>query len=489
MEGRFSRFFERILVFSTIVSLMLTATSIFSTVLNNFEVERILIDWFTYVVIIGSGIVFTLVLQIFAIERIKPAMHIVFIFFYIIIILILCYMTGKLDAPYVLIVILIIQYFLQVGINELFVFHDKFMLDCEVYEGKELEQYLFHNNLSAIDLTEKIKGQQAIMFAISIAMFMVLVFGKLSKGYFTLITIGLVIIFYLSVLLCCFMLGIFKNDIFYAFLGFKNYVSNGKKIFGAVLMIALISGLSAYFISSDNPIIKISYLDEYKETHTSTPNSIPEIDFLNYPELQPVTEDYMGNGGKPIWILEVLMQVIKYVAILGIIVGLLYFFIRPFFSRNFRLFWTEGHLFKFFMELWEEILEFIRYVFSKSDKTKEAYSTVQSKKFQETMMDFLKKVKRSKAKVEEIDRLTKQFMRIIDWGQIHGIKYLVNLAPAEYTALIEEKYKDNIANGLVESSHKAGQLFEKALYDKEVLTSEEENTFTSAVKLIINTNI
>ena len=55
MESRFSRIFERLLVFSTVVSLMLTAASVFSTVINNPEVERILIDWFTYAVIIGAG--------------------------------------------------------------------------------------------------------------------------------------------------------------------------------------------------------------------------------------------------------------------------------------------------------------------------------------------------------------------------------------------------------------------------------------------------
>ncbi|MCR4948572.1 MAG: hypothetical protein K6A15_05420, partial [Treponema sp.] len=105
MEGRFSRIFERILVFSTVVSLMLTATSVFSPSLNNYEVERVLIDWFTYLIIIVSGIVFTLVLQIFTLEKIKPAMHLVFIVFYILGLLFICYITGKTNAPYVLIFI------------------------------------------------------------------------------------------------------------------------------------------------------------------------------------------------------------------------------------------------------------------------------------------------------------------------------------------------------------------------------------------------
>lgn len=473
MESRFSRIFERFLVFSTIVSLMLTATSVFSPVLNNYEVERVLIDWFTYILIIGSGIVFTLVLQIFALEKIKPAMHLVFIVFYIFGILFLCYITGKTNAPYVLIVILTVQYFLQVGINELFIFHDAFMYDCEDYAGKELEQYLFHNNLSAIDLTEKIKGQQVMMFAISISMFVVLVFGKLSEGYFSFITLLLVIFFYLNVLLCCFMLGMFKNDIFYAFLGFKDYVRNGRKLFASVLLIAAISCTAGAVLSSDNALIKIGYVQEYKETHEKE-RYIPELpDFIDF-QIEPQSEERMERNTRPSWILEFIAELIKWLSITGLSILGLIFFIKPFFTKHFRVFWTEGHLLKFLRELWQEIREFFRYVFSKSTGSDEQYSTVQGKKFRESMMEFLKKSKRSKEKIDEIDRLTKHFMRLIDWGQSHGIKFTQTLAPAEYTALFKNKTADLV-----------GQLFEKALYDKNVLTEEEEKIFIASIKEII----
>ena len=474
MESRFSRIFERLLVFSTVVSLMLTAASVFSTVINNPEVERILIDWFTYAVIIGAGILFTLILQIFALEKIKPAMHIVFIFFFIIGILVLCYFTGKRNAPYVLIFILLIQYFLQAGINELFIFHDAFMADCEIYEGKELEKFLFHNNLSAIDLTEKIKGQQAIMFAVSVAMFIVLVFGKLSEGLFTWLTIILVMIFYLSLLLCCFMLGIFKNDIYYAFLGFKNYVQNGRKLFGAILLIAAISGTAGALLSSENAIIKIEYIQEYKEAHEADvktpeiPDSSFDLDFVND------LHEKLGRDEKSSWIVELIGEIIKWL-IIFVFAGLgLVFFIRPFFSKHFRIFWKEGHLLKFLHDLWQEVKEFFRYIFSKDSKVSDSYSTVQGKKFHDSMMDFLKKAKRSKEKVAEIDRLTKVFMKLIDWGEAHEIKYSVNLAPAEYTSLFKS-----------ENASLAGSLFEKALYDKNVLTAQEEKAFIDAINMVM----
>jgi len=69
-------------------------------------------------------------------------------------------------------------------------------------------------------------------------------------------------------------------------------------------------------------------------------------------------------------------------------------------------------------------------------------------------------------------------MRLIDWGEAHKIKYLTNLAPAEYTSLIEKEYK-------IPEAKKAGLLFEKALYDKNILSGEEEKAFIEAVKKII----
>ena len=90
-------------------------------------------------------------------------------------------------------------------------------------------------------------------------------------------------------------------------------------------------------------------------------------------------------------------------------------------------------------------------------------------------MEFLKKAKRSKEKIAEIDRLTKKFMRLIDWGEAQGIKYTPNLAPAEYTVLFKSEKADL-----------AGQLFEKALYDKNILTAEEENQFISSIDAIIS---
>ncbi len=482
MTGTFNRIFERLLVFTVSTSLLLVAMGIFSTALNNYEVDKIFIDWFVYLAIGISGLIYALVLQIFALEKIKAAMHIVFIFFYIVLVLVIAALLGKGYSPYVLIPALFVQYFIAVGINDMFILHDRFLFECETFEGKELETYLFHNNLSAIDLTEKTKTQEVVLFGVSVAMFIVLVFGKLAEGYFNPLINILVVVFYLSILLCYFTLGLFRNDVFYAFLGFKNYMADQKKLLRSVLLIFLISMGLGLLISSNKPLIKFNYfLKEYTEQlEEERPVYNDDFNFAPLPEIN--LEEAFGKDSKPNWIMELIFQIIKYAAIFFIGGTVIYFLFKPFFTRHWRIFWSEGKLIKFMRSLWDDIKNFFKFIFSKGNSN-QPYSTVQSRKFKDSMMDFLKKVKRSKEKEAEIDRLTKHFMKLIDWGEANEIKYKQNLAPAEYTAIIAEKM---VTDEKKTAANNTGRLFEKALYDKNVLSAEEEALFVESINTMIN---
>ena len=46
MTGTFNRIFERLLVFTVSTSLLLVAMGIFSPTLNNYDVDKVFIDWF-----------------------------------------------------------------------------------------------------------------------------------------------------------------------------------------------------------------------------------------------------------------------------------------------------------------------------------------------------------------------------------------------------------------------------------------------------------
>ena len=73
-------------------------------------------------------------------------------------------------------------------------------------------------------------------------------------------------------------------------------------------------------------------------------------------------------------------------------------------------------------------------------------------------------------------------MKLIDWGEANKLKYRPNLAPAEYTDLIVQNV---VTDEKKAAANNAGHLFEKALYDKNVLNAEEEKSFITAIQNII----
>ena len=401
MAGHFNKFFERFLAFTSVVSLLLTFCGLFSTVLNNYQADRILIDWFTYIVILISGIIFAFIFQIFAGEKIKSAMNIVFIVFYIAGVLVISYFSGKRDAPYILIPALLVQFFLQYNINSMFVFHDKFENECGSLKGKELEAYLFHNNLLAIDLTEKTKNEQLIMFVLSIVMFAIVFFGRLSNGLLNSTIILLIILFYVSIFLCGFILGLFRNDIFYSFLGFREFIFEKRRLFRSVFFLLLISAFAGLFLSSDKPVIKIKYIEKQKELSAPQkmlPNN-PQADYMN--DIKNQLDEMYGKDEEPSLLFKLIFMLIKYAIILPLAAAILNFLLKPFFTLHWKNFWLKGGLKKYFLQFINDIKDFFRELFKK-EKRMQPYASVQSMTFQKSMKDYLKNLKRSKEKKDEM---------------------------------------------------------------------------------------
>ena len=77
-------------------------------------------------------------------------------------------------------------------------------------------------------------------------------------------------------------------------------------------------------------------------------------------------------------------------------------------------------------------------------------------------------------------------MNLISWGSKRNVVYTKNLAPAEYTELLSVYFSEHHENNYEVICKKSGCLYEKALYDKELLTESEENEFNSAVDAILS---
>lgn len=482
MNKGFNTLLERFLVFLTITSFMLTIAILLSPFLNNLENEKILINWFTYLVLGLSGILFLFIQQIFVREKIRPYLHIVSCFFYVLFVVILCAICSQLNQPYILIPFLIIQYILEYTLNNLFVFHDHFINECGELKGKELETHLFHNNLSAIDFGAKARIGQGLLIVLPLILFLA-IFALLKNGYtVNVFALCLIILFFLSELLIFFLMGIFKNDIFFGFLGFRNYIQNRSALLRSVFAIIFAAVLFATLLSSNHAFISFSYKERPEsEIKYEMPETASYEQGQAYDLRKMLEEMYPDEGNFPDWIIDLIFKILKWAAIIILSLAVIIFFLKPFFSAQWKSFWKEGRLIKFLQQVWLEIKEFFKYTFSRRQNN-QVYSTVESRKFGEGIKDFLKKAGRSKEKNAEIDRLTKVFMKLIDWGEAKEIKYRANLAPAEYTALISEKLEDEEVKKAAEMT---GLLFEKALYDKEVLSGEEEKLFIQSIDKVM----
>ena len=474
MTKRFNLLLEHFLVFVTSTSFILALTTVTEPVFNNPELDRILINWFTYTVLAVSGLIISLIQQIFAREKIKSYLHIVAGFFYTLFMVIFCYFFRQMNVPYILIPFILILYAIEALLNEMFVYHERFIEECGDYQGKDLEAHLFHNNLSAIDFGGKAKIAEALLAILPFILVLV-VFTVLKNGYrISIFALLFILLFFIGLFLCYFLLGIFRNDVFYGFLGFRDYIEDKRRLMRSISVILLAACVFGLLLSSNNALIKISFGYEEREY---TPREQPEIQPVqeadNFDIAAELAKMYPDDGKFPAWIWDVIFGIMKWAAILGLSYGLIIFFFKPFFSTHFRQFWKEGRLITFFKHMWEQICEFFRYALSKKEAA-QPYATVQSRKFGEGIRDYIKKAGRSKEKNAEIDRLTKHFMRLIDWGEAKEIHYHPNLAPAEYTALFKN-----------ETADLAGRLFEQALYDKNVLTKEEEKAFIDAVEAVI----
>ncbi len=291
-------------------------------------------------------------------------------------------------------------------------------------------------------------------------------------------------VFVISVFFGFFKVTYFNRESYYANMGFSEIIKNKRKYYRYVALVFIISALCAFAFSRNEPLIKIHFKESapvYKQYEYKTEVPQKEYEFTGDVDT-PDLEDTLGNY-KDYFVLQIIFQIVKIAAIVILLFYVIYFLIRPFFTSGWKEFWKDHKLYIYFRKLLQEIKDFFSILFGKDAET---FATVESNSFKNSINNLIKKSKKSKEKKAELDRLTKQFINLIDWGTKRDIKYKVNFAPAEYTALINEYFNKNADKDCGDSAYKVGLLFEKALYDKELLSSEEENDYYESIKSIIS---
>ena len=474
---------ERVLVLFLVTTVTTTFSLLIVDFIRRFEYFTFY-SWVLCIYLFFTGIVTQCVSWIFLKEKTSVFANVRFIVFYeIVFFTLFTFVIPGVPALLILIPTLFECYF-TIILEKAFLNHDAFIKNCGDLSGQPLSSVLHEESWLISDFVETIDDslfKLGIFSFITAVLFLGLLFTstKLSAVTVIFMLIHAVLFIFTRILS-----SIFKKETYYAGMGLSSIFTVRRRLLKVSFLFCLICIVIAFFIASDTAILKPSYFawlldwlrgtksEGVAQTVTTTPEMRPEV----------LEEMSLGTmGGEVNTFFEILFQVIKWIALLGLGGLILFFFFGPFFSAKWKDFWKDKKFITYLRRLRDVLKSAIKSLFSMRIKRGEAYAKAATD-FKDKISTILEASKKSKEKKKEIDRLTTEFLKIIEWGENRDIPYKKHLAPAEYTSLIAERYQD--LDGHCET---AGALFEKALYAKELLTADEEKRFVAAVSAVVKT--
>lgn len=304
----------------------------------------------------------------------------------------------------------------------------------------------------------------------------------------------------------------FSNDEqYYAGLGIGKIFSFFNKRLLYVLLFLLMCFGFAFIFSTNKAILPASLLTalwawllSFKRTPKyKAPPQLPDnnSDLTESIDISELLDQLDKTENKDFtW----LFNLIKYIFIFSLIIGFLFFLFSVFFKKDFKTFIQQRKLFilikSFFSYIKESIKSLCRNIISARKKRTQKISKSRSTNDFENSIKTKIKQKKSVEKQEEIGRLSNYFLKLIAWGETFNIQWNITMAPVEYTDFLfsqltnlsqtENVFFDKETLSLLQDEIKvSGKLFEQSLYAKELLTKDEEKTFTSSIEKILNTQV
>ena len=489
MKKNIEKLLQRGLVFTTTTSFMLSCLLLLNSIIvKNFNLLHNFITSYAYTIIFISGLIFIGCQQIFVNEKTKSSGHIVFVVIYLLLESLLSFLLKSLTSLLVLIPFTIIHYSLTASFNELFVFHDYYEKLNEGKYGQKLKDFLYKNNFAASEFGQKNKKGQDYLARLGFTMLFLQVLSFVFGVKLSLNQSFIVILFYFFLFVDFCLTSLFSRQLYYNFLGFNDSKIKSRRTFFTSIAVFITAFFTGFIISSNKALVDINFISQrtQKVPHLESSHSGTYTEGFQGFQLQiDKFDDIVPTTDKGI-VFIVLMSVIKYLFIAAVIAGILWFLIRPFFSQKWKEFWKEKKLITYLKRFLKAVKNLIFFILHIKKDDFGDYATVESKNFKNSIDDFLRSSEISKEKTLEMDKLTRKFAFLIDWGSYRKIFYTKNLAPAEFTQNLKSYFDVNLDTKEIEALDKAGFLFEKALYAKDILTAEEINEFFSCVDIIKN---
>lgn len=304
-------------------------------------------------------------------------------------------------------------------------------------------------------------------------------------------TIICVSLFFFLLLLIQAVLRFYEEEQLYAGLGLSDAFALTRRKFRAAFVLLLGCAGTAMTVSSDKPVLpptiflRLLALLERLFAGLNRGAAIPPMprprNSDRTAQLLRELAEAAGTGGPDLsWLVDVL----KYVSIVALVLGTLYFLFGSFFRRDWKDFWRDKRLMKYLRafllalrDLWETLRDGGNERGSKAPRSSSAAA------FRDSIRSLIHPSK-TLGKRLEIGRLTKEFLKIVDWGDERGIACRSSWAPGEYAGELSKSFPVAERDLAL-----AANLFEKALYSASLLEREEEQRFTQAVKAVLSADL
>lgn len=468
------KLFERFIIF-------ISVSSFFQGLLlliQDFAVlkEVSIIKPFTYFFVLILSLFIFIVINIFFNKNSTTGNFITFLIYFVIAATAISYFLRSFLNPFLICITTFAQSMIYFNLFNPFFYHDSFEKQCINKNSVGLKKELYDNNQNLSEAAKGYTSNKSILTICGILFTLFLTVAILSNAKISLFVYICYSVYLISIFFHYFLYSYYVKEATFISDGFNNLFSFRTKIFSRVFLIFMISIILGFIFSSNYSIFKLNWIfNLFKKS--SDINQLDSNRDLPMGQLEDVTsmldDNMYGNPAS-----SAIFNIISKILVIGLCgaVGffILYIFLRPFIKKIFINSLKNANLKTIIKRFFRNLKKLLYKLFHLKLHLPK-FSSADSNAFMENMQDLIKFSKKSKEKKLELDRLTKQFMKLIDYGTLKGINYTKNLAPLEYTSLLNN-----------ENANKAGIIFEKSLYAKECITKQEEQEFQNAIDSVVS---
>ncbi|GHV50039.1 hypothetical protein AGMMS49579_02990 [Spirochaetia bacterium] len=379
-------------------------------------------------------------------------------------------------------------------LREIFKDRELFESHTREYEGENLQRIMLEDSSLMGDADAGIRKLIKIYGVQLVIVGALAITSGILKIAIPLTFLILLVTLYVSAACIFAILELFKREQYFAGEGIAVSAPERSKRIIAILFFSLSASAAAILFSADNNILPISIITGFFAWLFSLLSRLNKpTEFTNFenqnlmsPEASPQRslQELLGDEPTepgPFW------DYVKYAAIVLLILGFIWFMIKPLLSRSagsgripFRL-----KLARLVLQWFNTVRQGLTYFFSALKKNDDSYkmnrpgaAAIRSK-----TADLLAAY--SQAKRRAMKNSLTLFARLILWGtETRNVSWKPSRAPGEYCTALARAVSLPDAEETCAAIIRCGELFEEALYGVEVLSRGKQREFKELIEKV-----